>query len=305
MNGLFLSLIYFTLFFTGKTQPTKTPHHYYYLKGFEQGAYSVETGTYNIDADKLVKIPYKGDEAHWKADLMKEMGAMPEGKRSILFYLHGYMADNPTFVKESGYIMQKEYFDREESQYGMVISLQWNAPPDYRKSRGLALDKGKAFASLVDELYRISIENRITPEFSFFCHSMGNRVFEGLYTHWAAINPDHQSDNIFLLAADLEYDIFADRFSSLPSRANQIYIYNNLNDRTLAMANVFVPYKRLGIFGPDNESFQAANVHVVDVSDMDDDETFAGRMSLHRYYYGSPGVRAKIRAQMAAGVTVE
>lgn len=304
MNGIILTLVYYSLLLFKSPEPTKTPHFYWYLKGYDKTNYILEKGKYQISADKLIKLADQTERTVWLDSIRKMIDIMPEGKKDVLFYIHGYMADNPTFVKESGYVLQKEYFDQKDSPYGMVISLQWDAPADYKKSRSVALEKGYNFAVFVNDLYGIYEEKGITPEFSFFCHSMGNRVFEGLYDSLKTINPDMHLDKVFLMAADLESDIFNDRFSTMPAVANKIYIYNNLNDRTLAMANAFVPYKRLGIFGPDKSSCLTDNIQTVNVSDMDDDETFAGRMSLHRYYYGSPVVRSKIRNQMAEQIVI-
>jgi hypothetical protein len=304
MNGIILTFIYLPLLFFKTAEPTKTPHFYWYLKGYDKTNYILEKGKYQISADKLTKLQDHKERTIWLSDIRQMIDSLPEGKKDVLFYIHGYMADNPAFVKESGYVLQKEYFDHKDSPYAFVISLQWDAPADYRRSRSVALEKGTHFAVLVNDLYKIFEEQGIAPEFSFFCHSMGNRVFEGLYDSLITINPDIHLDKVFLMAADLESDIFNDRFSTMPAVANRIYIYNNLNDRTLAMANAFVPYKRLGIFGPEKSSCQNDNIQTVDVSDMDDDETLAGRMSLHRYYYDSPMVRSKIRNQMAAQVVI-
>ncbi|MBK9150615.1 MAG: alpha/beta hydrolase [Saprospiraceae bacterium] len=285
----------------GRSIPTATSHYYYYIKGSDPSDFSVKAGVFQYENKALEKMAVE-DLSLWKESVKSGIRNLPEGKKAVLFHIHGYMADNPYHVKKSSYVLQKEYFDREDSPYGMVISLQWSAPADYKKSRPVAIEKGKAFAALISELHEYCKDNDLEIQFSFICHSMGNRVLEGVFSglqdHIAC--RDIKFGQIFLMAADVENDIFNDRWKYIPDISKEIIIYRNLNDRTLAMANVFVPYKRMGIFGPEDASVcNHQNVILVDVSEMDDDETMAGRLSLHRYYYSSPMVRSKVRMQMS------
>ena len=280
--------------------PTSTLHYYYYITGTDSTSFTVRNGIFEYSGETLEK-KQMDDLSEWKIAVKNELKKLPEDKNKILFHIHGFMADNEQFVKKSGFTLQKEYYDAEGSPYGLIISLQWSAPADYPKTRPLALQKGKAFGALIAEIHSWASDQGLNTQFSFICHSMGNRVLEGVF-NGISENSAYQNlkyDQLFLMAADVESDIFQNQWKLIPQVCNEIHVYRNLNDRTLAMANVFVPYKRLGIFGPDEQSLTAyKNLNVTDVSDMDDDETFAGRLSLHRYYYSSPSVRKKVISQI-------
>jgi hypothetical protein len=79
-----------------------------------------------------------------------------------------------------------------------------------------------------------------------------------------------------------------------PKYINKIYCFYNIDDRTLNMANQLKSYKRLGIFGPCNESRKISNIIPINTTGLKDNEGISPNMTLHRYYYSSPSVRKLI-----------
>ncbi|MBK9256888.1 MAG: alpha/beta hydrolase [Saprospiraceae bacterium] len=291
---LFFTMTIITMSLNTLVSKDSIPHFYLYSKTTSVDTNRVEAGKCFISGEKLKKEKFDGSLHEWKKALKAEIERLNPDKKGVLVYIHGFMGDNRFFSEESGYVLQKQLFDQENHAYGLVLSLQWEAKLDYPKAKAGALAKGEWFAEVIEEIHKSQSLVFGSPQISFLCHSMGNRVFEGIYQEIVQNHPEFQINQLFLMAADLESDIFDKNFSDIAARSNEVVIFYNSNDRTLAMANAAIQYRRLGVFGPESKHELPSNIFSVNVSDMNDDETFAGKLSLHRYYYGSPSVRRKL-----------
>ena len=62
----------------------------------------------------------------------------------------------------------------------------------------------------------------------------------------------------------------------------------------ITVANKLKSYKRLGLYGPCEESRKLANIIPISTTGLKDNEGLSAQFTLHRYYYASPSVRKLI-----------
>lgn len=211
--------------------------------------------------------------------------------KGVLFYIHGYQADQKMFMEQSGYTLQNDVFDKIADKYSIIISLQWNSVLHYQKAVSNAYEKGCRFVHFLQPIMENICKTSPICHFSFLCHSMGNRVFQGIYDTWTKRNSQILFKSVWMMAADLEYDIFSTQFPNASFHIHDIYIYHRSQDLTLKIAKTLEDHPRLGIIGPKE---RLENMRVRDVSDITDDQSLGGNLSHHRYYYGSPTIRQEI-----------
>ncbi|MBK9735278.1 MAG: alpha/beta hydrolase [Saprospiraceae bacterium] len=295
-----------------KSQMLHFPHFYIYDSGtLDAQNPSYEFGDYDIVKDKLIKARQTKDKATFLTSVIDSISSLDKTRAGLIIYIHGFQGDNKQFVQSSGYILQKEVFDQASSPYGMAISLQWKSPMSYNDAVKTARSKGQTSATILHQIYSAWKKSHPEAPLTIICHSMGNRVWQGLYESWITLDHDLSITNVLIMAADLETDVLTTSFKDIQLHCHHLYIYHSLADRTLQMANALNEHKRLGIYGPiiDTSSntnsvhLQAQNtvlpiytheVIIRDVTKIQDDETFAGKLSKHRYYYGSPTIRKEI-----------
>ena len=275
-------------------QTSAYPHLFIYDIGQKPSNHKYEYGSFDLNATKIIKSNIITDQDLWIENVKKSIKELNPKRSGIILYIHGFQGDNKYFVQSSGYILQKEVFANEAHPYGMTISLQWKSGFLYPDAEQTALQKGENIATVMDKIYKIQQKIHPGAPISVICHSMGNRVWQGLYEKWIDINKKIKIDIVFFFAADLECDIFNKSFSDIQNHIAHSYVFFNRIDRTLQMANAIKEYTRLGVYGtsPDTD-INSKNITQQDVTDINDEETFAGKLSLHRYYYGSPTLRNK------------
>lgn len=253
-----------------------------------------EYGDFTMMSDKIAKSHITKDKKVWLEKIDTSLTKLDPKKSGILIYIHGFQGDNKYFVQSSGHTLQKDIFDNAAHEYGMTVSLQWKSPLIYPDAVQTALQKGQNMAAIIDTIYQKQQQLHPGAPISIICHSMGNRVWQGLYDSWVQRNKNVRITNVFFFAADLEHDIFETAFGDISSHIGHSYVVYSSQDRTLQMANALKDHKRLGIFGPSPDTdLVSKHITLIDATDIKDEETFAGKLSLHRYYYGSPTMRER------------
>jgi hypothetical protein len=272
-------------------------HHFYiYDAGNYPAEKKYEFGTMAIEGKRLVKTQSKMNEKSWMLDIKKSIDDLSPAKNGLLIYIHGYQGDNKYFVQQSGYTIQSEIFDNQAHKYGLAISLQWKSVIHYENAVNNAYAKGLSFVNFLDAVYLYLKSVFPDAPVAFISHSMGNRVWQGIYDRWSGIRPELTIDVAMMFAADLEHDIFNHGFSEIEKIIKHVNIYHHLSDRTLQMASTLKNHQRLGVTGPELPlpvSIQSA-ITIRNVTDIKDDVSFAGKLTYHRYYYGSPTIRKEI-----------
>jgi esterase/lipase superfamily enzyme len=260
-------------------------HNYIYLKKSKD--FVTEFGHYKFENKRAIKEQSNLSFEAYKDNLVQEFNLLPKNKKNILVFIHGFMADNKNFVTTSTALLQKEIFD--ESKYGMVLSLQWEAKLIYSSSYEIAQEKGKKFAGILQDILS-KVDGDY--ELSFFCHSMGHIVFSNLIN--ATPQDFHPIKHLLFMAADLPDNALSEELSDKIKDISKVWIYYNNDDRTLQMANALKPYRRLGIYGPTKKEALPSNIILKDKTGLDDNENLPAKMSLHRYYYSSPSIRKEV-----------
>ncbi len=275
---------------------TNFQHFYMYDVGSKPAENRYDFGEMAIEGKKLMKKGSKIDEILWMEEIKRSIDHLSSGKNGLIVYIHGYQGDNKYFVQQSGYKIQSDIFDKSEHDYGMALSLQWKSVIPYDTAVKNAYEKGKNYVKLLDSIYIALKSKHPDAPISIIAHSMGSRVWQGIFENWVILRPDLYIDNSIIFAADLESNILGTGFSGIEKSVGKIYIYYNLLDRTLQMANALKSHKRLGIYGPDLPLPPALEsvVELRNATEVDDDESFAGKLTYHRYYYGSPSIRKEI-----------
>ncbi len=277
-----------------KNQSTPYQHFFLYDLGSKASDQRYEYGDFSMAADKIVKSNITTDKEIWIHKIDTSLATLHPDKAGIIIYIHGFQGDNKYFVQSSGFLLQKDIFDNAAHAYGMTVSLQWKSSIIYQDAVQTALQKGQNMADIVDEIYQKQQKLYPGAPISIICHSMGNRVWQGLYDKWVDKNKSIRIENVFFFAADLECDIFDTAFENIQDHIGQSYVFYNRADRTLQMANALKEHKRLGIYGTLSKTdLLSKHIILIDATDIKDEETFAGKLSLHRYYYGSPTMRRK------------
>lgn len=293
MHPIFLFILLQSIPYV-KNQSTPYPHFFLYDLGNKASDQRYEYGDFSMASDKIVKANLTTEKDAWLHKIDTSLATLHPGKAGIIIYIHGFQGDNKYFVQSSGYLLQKDIFDNAAHAYGMTVSLQWKSSIIYQDAVQTALQKGQNMAAVVDEIYRKQQKLYPGAPISIICHSMGNRVWQGLYDSWLEKNKSIRIENVFFFAADLECDIFDTAFENIQDHVAQSYVFYNRADRTLQMANALKEHKRLGIYGTSVQTdLVSKHITLIDATDIKDEETFAGKLSLHRYYYGSPTMREK------------
>jgi esterase/lipase superfamily enzyme len=269
-------------------------HFYMYDKSSDPDDKKYDYGIMEIENKKLIKQKTNMDEDAWMVTIKKNIDSLTSDKNSIIIYIHGYQGDNKYFMQQSGYILQETIFDSTAHSYGMAISLQWTSVIIYDNAVQNAYKKGSNFVATLYEINNYLKVKHPAAKVTFLCHSMGNKVFQGIYEHWIKMDTSLVLENVIMMAADLPADIFKDDFPNLSNHVRKLHIYHHLGDKTLQMANAMKSHQRLGIIGPEPSNPLKNGMFIRNATKVSDDESFAGKLTNHRYYYGSPTIRQEI-----------
>ena len=269
------------------------PPYFVYMevKSEDSTAYKVEFGSFHLNEDQRVTKDkaFTSDRNIFVNTLDSVFQELPEDHRNILIYIHGMWAHKDFFQEEVLTKIRADALNGGESPYGLVVSVIWHSGMNYFDNSKHALAVGKYYSSYIQDILNLNAK-----EISVMCHSMGNRVFQGVLTQVDENNfKDPPFSKALLIAADLEENIFesgqplqhVDKYVTSPI----IYVHNN--DRSLGMSRALNENDRLGLNADDETILANPSLQIIDVSTVDDNEGFGPSLSNHRYFYTSPTVR--------------
>lgn len=270
----------------------KQPVHLFYAinSTSPKGPFTISAGHYGVSKGFLYRQKITSDEEEWLDNVANIINALDSESSHILVYIHGFLAENPWFASLSGYRLHKEIFDLPIHDVNVVLSLLWDSGLNYGQNRQLATEKGRQFRSVVEKLNQRAKSLGKQPAFSFLLHSMGNIVFEGLVEGIKKENKLWHTRQVFCCAADLKSDVFDGGLQHVPEIAGDVHVLFHAEDKTLRVANMIQRFRRLGIYGREDEN-KAKNIHSLDATFISGDDMAVGsRFSHHRYFYGSKKV---------------
>ncbi len=301
LSILFLQFSFGTILLSQESQVYDFDHVYIHITGDEPEEYHTEFGRIIYDEEGTPrKVAFENNTIQEFILVVEEsIDFLPEAKSNILTYIHGMWGHTSSYLEYNTTEMAGDIYAHPDSHFGLIVSLIWDSKLIYGTNVAIARDKGVLFGEYFNLLfYHIGLDNfEDKNRMSFICHSMGNRVFESMYTSF--LEPELSIDffkTIVFAAADLESDIFNENqpLSSLPDAAEQIVVYTHNNDRSLKMSKLLNDNNRLGLDGIDNLDKLPDDIYIVNTSLLNDDEDRASRFSNHRYFFSSPTVRRDI-----------
>ena len=260
-----------------------TSHYYIHLRWQQR---ELAFGRYGLGKSSLVALTQYTDIQH----LVQAMKPQIQSRSGILVYIHGFMAHVGFFEKKAGFYLQHDVFDHIQTNYPVVLSLKWESEPDYQQSIQSASQKAELLWGALLTIYRELDGGQMGLQWSWLCHSMGNRIFAHLFVKKQAEAKNMVIKDVLLMAADIPNDIFSKELNGLISSTCRTFCFISKTDKTLEIANWIVPYPRLGREGA---VISASSSHLleVDVSEITDHEGLAPRLLKHRYYYASNTIR--------------
>lgn len=232
---------------------------------------TITIGEYN---EKLNRI------AHYEAALVDldfskvNQYLLSDSTENILFYFHAMWGGQKMFNKSS--IKKFQQIDSLDK----VIAFIWHTDHVfYKPSWEKSIEQGIRIQNLFIRLISEHNNNHV------LCHSMGNRIFEGIMSR--AFEKHIKFETVFLVASDLDVDIFSKNLKTLPNISDKVFIYCNKKDLALRASRMIHKRDRLGLQAMEylDEYHPLPNVQVIDVS------TLKGcSPSRHVYYKKHPNV---------------
>lgn len=143
-----------------------------------------------------------------------------------------------------------------------IISVLWHSTGfGYNEMWTNSILEGKKIAPLIEKL-SLATASKV----NILCHSMGNRVFEGIVK---SLKTDEQLfHHVFLMAPDLDVDVLDYGLSKLPVNSEDIFLYFNKDDRLLLMSKISHGRDRLGLDALEYlpELDKIPNLQIIDVT---------------------------------------
>jgi hypothetical protein len=283
-------------------RPADMPDHFYLEWSGRSTDDSIQLSVGTFDWKN--KLPVRNQNASNNLDsvlvnIEETLQRLPAEKSNILIHIHGLWANRKPFLEEITASLDEHIYADPTCPYGLIINVIWDSGYLYDRNRDVAYYKGQKTAGIVEHIKEITNRNKCT--LSILCHSMGNRVLQGIVD---SLDLDHRESPVFkkciMAAPDIETDVFevGKSFEKSEKIAESIVIYRHNTDRTLGMSKL-INTPRLGLNGISGTANDFANIRLVDASLLNDEEFPSARLSRHRYYYTSPTVRQDMLAELS------
>ena len=246
--------------------------------------------------------------ARWFRTIYNEM-LTNETKNDTLFFIHGFRCGYDCFV-DIMKDLHRLYVEDDACDIQRIVGFSWPSndkltqyfrDQDDALMSGIALSRG--YNKLI-QFFREFFKNTNNPHcesnIHLLCHSMGNQVFESMFSHLkinaAAIVPVFKE--IVLAAPDIDFNVFekGEPFNDISRIGERVHVYFHRSDDALKISR-FTKNRvnRLGLNGPRNSFDVPSNVHFVDASDIKDTTSKSERLIDHWYYKESPTIIKDIK----------
>jgi hypothetical protein len=177
----------------------------------------------------------------------------PPDARALL-YIHCWLGETRFFHRRSiGWLSHALQTSADTSPV-VLLALRWpSGKRGYRHSAGQAGKKGAACAPLLRALAEAFPGGRL----DVFCHSMGNRFFQGCVAAlssppsvWTGAGGEAALGRVVLFSPDVDADVFCGDFEKLPALTQSLHLYTHRRDRALWLSQKQLRRQRLGRSGP-------------------------------------------------------
>ncbi len=226
----------------------------------------------------------------------------------VLFFIHGFNTDLDG-VRGAFRTLNKRYVDNPGSPIKHIIIFTWPGrhpliPHHYFDDKKDAIRSGEAFARAIDKVVRffkefflVSRNPLCKRNINLMVHSMGHRVLKHMMLQ---LNKDDTSvpelfNEVLLMAADIEYDIFEpdEAFNNLIRMGQRIHVYFHHKDVVLDISKFTKNFSnRLGRYG--RKKIDGGLIDIIDAEvTKTKDDPGSGLESdalNHWYYYTSTDV---------------
>ena len=244
---------------------------------FAPGKKNVEFGTINgINFSRHKITTLKTEEINDQSIAVLIKSQIDSSHHTPLIYFHCYLGNTSIYHSFSVQRM-KAYFDNGKEE--IIISIIWTPALSYSGSWHKAFKKGLRIAPLIK-----GISNTFSGNVNVLCHSMGNRVFEGV------ISANHRLNfnKVILAAADVKWNAFETGLKNLLNAATEIHVLTHHRDRMLKASSLIWKNKRLGLHGA-SISDTKLKIH-----DCTSSKALLGKSHNHLYFIFSNEVRNEI-----------
>ena len=177
---------------------------------------------------------------------------------NVLLYIHGVWGNISSYhknsIKKLGGIKGVD----------KTISIIWHPGGlRYEPAWKRTIDKGKIIAPILQ-----AIVSQKKNKYFLLCHSMGHRLLEGAMDEMDL--SEMQFQTVFLMAPDLDIDVFSKKLFALPSIANKVILFNHKKDRMLKVSKMVHRRERLGLNAIEHlEDFKKIeNLNLKDISSL-------------------------------------
>lgn len=197
---------------------------------------------------------------------------VPPNAKALL-YIHCWLGETRFFHRRSMGWLTHALQASPDTAPVVLIALRWpSGKRGYRHSANLAGEKGANLAPLLRALGEVFPDGRL----DVFCHSMGNRLFQGML---AALEPrplfpsplgegpgvrPPALGHVVLFSPDVDADVFCTDFEKLAAASQSRHLYTHRRDRALWISQKQLHRPRLGRSGPS----ALPDSMVLDITDM-------------------------------------
>ena len=228
-------------------------------------------------------------------DFTEKFQSLPTEKQHLFFYIHGFGAHNKSYLKKNNGSIQKHILNKEDSNIGIYMTLSWSAGYIYTRTIPKAIDIGNYYGLLMTDIIREA--KRINPDarINLMTHSMGNRVFIGVFNVLKKNFNQAILNQHIMAAPDIEPNIFEEGqpLAAIEEVSKNVTVYRHNRDMVLSVSSKLSGMERLGLKGLNQQCLDdCQNIKVVDCSLFNDVDRFD--FGNHNYYYQSPTVRNDI-----------
>jgi len=177
----------------------------------------------------------------------------PPNARALL-YIHCWLGETGFFHRRSMGWLSHALQTSTDTSPVLLLALRWpSGKRGYRHSANRAGEKGAACAPLLQALTEAFPDGRL----DVFCHSMGNRFFQGgvaalssPLSVWRGAGGEAALGRVVLFSPDVDADVFCTDFEKLAASSRSLHLYTHRRDRALWLSQKQLRRLRLGRSGP-------------------------------------------------------